>query len=40
VRFHEQLATRYCSERDVANSYRGLLQQAEELLARLRSEMS
>jgi hypothetical protein len=38
--FQEQLATRYYSERDMANKYRGLLREAEQLLARLRSEMS
>jgi hypothetical protein len=40
ARFQEQLATRYYSERDMANKYRGLLREAEQLLARLRSEMS
>lgn len=38
-RFQEHLATRYYSERDMANKYRGLLKQAEELLAQLREQV-
>lgn len=38
-RFQEQLALRYYSERDVANKYRGLLQQAEAVLAQVRAQV-
>jgi hypothetical protein len=38
-RFQEHLALRYYGERDVANKYRGLLQQAEAVLAQLRKQI-
>ena len=38
-RFQEHLALRYYSERDVANEYRGLLQQAEAVLAQVRAQV-
>lgn len=38
-RFQEQLAVRYYSERDMAQKYRALLQQAEGVLAQLRSQL-
>ncbi|MGH8243638.1 MAG: DUF6090 family protein [Steroidobacteraceae bacterium] len=38
-RFQEHLALRYYSERDVANKYRGLLQQAEAVLAQVRAQV-
>ncbi|MGH8249708.1 MAG: DUF6090 family protein [Steroidobacteraceae bacterium] len=38
-RFQEQLAMRYYSERDMANRYRGLLQQAETALAQVRTQI-
>ena len=37
--FQEHLALRYYSERDVANKYRGLLQQAEAVLAQVRAQV-
>ncbi len=38
-RFQEHLALRYYSERDVANKYRGLQQQAEAVLAQVRAQV-
>lgn len=38
-KFQEHLAMRYYSERDMANKYRGLLQQTEKVLAQLRTQI-